>query len=103
MARKNIFYLPETSRWSHIQQHAKQGDIVIRVDSALTAVEKSNASLKYALPDNYFSRIGLDGSKLSALIDTINDIETAKDRDEVYTEILSRRRISRRTVGECLG
>ena len=63
---QNVFYLPETSRWSYIQQHAKQGDIALRVDSALTDVEKSNASLKGALPDNYFSRLGLDGSKLSA-------------------------------------
>jgi hypothetical protein len=39
-------------------------------------VEKSNASLKGALPDNYFSRLGLDGSKLSALIDAINSIDT---------------------------
>jgi type I restriction enzyme M protein len=58
---QNVFYLPETSRWSFIQQHAKQGDIAIKIDSALTAVEKSNASLKGALPDNYFSRLGLDG------------------------------------------
>ncbi|NLD38874.1 MAG: SAM-dependent DNA methyltransferase [Desulfatiglans sp.] len=79
---KNVFYLPETSRWSHIQQHAKQGDIAIRIDSALTAVEKSNASLKGALPDNYFSRIGLDGSKLAALIDAINNINTVEDKEE---------------------
>lgn len=79
---KNIFYLPETSRWSYIQQHAKQGDIAIKIDSALTAVEKSNASLKGALPDNYFSRLGLDGSKLSALIDAINNIDTVKDKEE---------------------
>jgi type I restriction enzyme M protein len=73
---QNVFYLPETSRWSYIQQQAKQGDIAIKIDSALTAVEKSNASLKGALPDNYFSRLGLDGSKLSALIDAINNIDT---------------------------
>ncbi len=79
---KNIFYLPETSRWSHIQQHAKQDDIAIKIDSALAAVEKSNASLKGALPDNYFSRIGLDGSKLSALIDAINNIDTVVDKEE---------------------
>ncbi|MBI9108908.1 MAG: N-6 DNA methylase [Spirochaetales bacterium] len=79
---KNVFYLPETSRWSFIQQHAKQGDIAIKIDSALTAVEKSNASLKGALPDNYFSRLGLDGSKLSALIDAINNIDTVKDKEE---------------------
>jgi len=53
-----------------------------KIDSALTAVEKSNASLKGALPDNYFSRLGLDGSKLSALIDAINNIDTVKDREE---------------------
>ena len=60
---QNVFYLPETSRWSYIQQHAKQGDIAIKIDSALTAVEKSNASLKGALPDNYFSRLGLEKLK----------------------------------------
>ena len=26
---KNIFYLPETSRWRYIQQQSKQGDIAI--------------------------------------------------------------------------
>jgi type I restriction enzyme M protein len=79
---QNIFYLPEASRWSHIQQHAKQGDIAIKIDSALTAVENSNASLKGALPDNYFSRLGLDGSKLSALIDAIDNIDTVGDKEE---------------------
>ena len=79
---QNVFYLPETSRWSYIQQHAKQGDIALKIDSALTDVEKSNASLKGALPDNYFSRLGLDGSKLSALIDAINNIDTVEDKEE---------------------
>ncbi|MCP5021598.1 MAG: SAM-dependent DNA methyltransferase [bacterium] len=79
---QNVFYLPETSRWSHIQQHAKQGDIAIKIDSALADVEKSNASLKGALPNNYFSRLGLDGSKLSALIDAIDNIDTVEDKEE---------------------
>ena len=79
---KNVFYLPETSRWSYIQQHAKQDDIALKIDSALAAVEKNNASLKGALPDNYFSRLGLDGSKLSALIDAINNIDTVEDKEE---------------------
>ena len=79
---QNVFYLPETSRWSYIQQHAKQGDIAIKIDSALKDVEKSNASLKGALPDNYFSRLGLDVSKLSALIDAINNIDTVEDNEE---------------------
>ena len=79
---QNVFYLSETSRWSYIQQHAKQGDIAIKIDSALKDVEKSNASLKGALPDNYFSRLGLDSSKLSALIDAINNIDTVADKEE---------------------
>ncbi|MDQ2077789.1 class I SAM-dependent DNA methyltransferase [Marinimicrobium sp. ABcell2] len=75
-AMRNVFYLPEDARWSTLVQHAKQDDIALRVDTALSTVEKNNKQLKGALPDNYFSRLGLDPSKLSALIDTINNIET---------------------------
>ena len=53
---QNVFYLPETSRWSYIQQHAKQGDIAIKIDSALTDVEKSNASLNDSLPQSNWPR-----------------------------------------------
>jgi type I restriction enzyme M protein len=33
------------------------------------------------LPDNYFSRLGLDTSKLAALIDTISNIDTVADKE----------------------
>jgi type I restriction enzyme M protein len=79
---KNVFYLPEKSRWSYIQQQAKQGDIALKIDTALTQVEKNNKSLKGALPDNYFSRLGLDSSKLAALIDAINKIDTVQDKEQ---------------------
>ena len=68
---ENVFYLPEISRWSYIKQNAKQDDIALKIDTALATIEKNNPSLKGALPDNYFSRLGLDVSKLSSLIDTI--------------------------------
>ena len=92
---KNVFYLPEESRWSHIKQHAKQTDIALKIDTALHTIEKTNKALKGALPDNYFSRIGLDASKLSALIDTINNIHTLKDKSQdivgrVYEYFLSK-------------
>ncbi|MFA7165717.1 MAG: class I SAM-dependent DNA methyltransferase [Desulfoplanes sp.] len=80
-AMKNVFYLPEISRWSYIQQHAKQDDIAIKIDTALSTVEKNNKALKGALPDNYFSRLGLEVSKLSALIDSINNIDTVADKE----------------------
>jgi type I restriction enzyme M protein len=73
---ENVFYLPEDARWSHIQVNAKQDDIAVKIDSALHDVEKNNKALAGALPDNYSSRLGLDVSKLSALIDTINNIDT---------------------------
>ncbi|GAA4440323.1 class I SAM-dependent DNA methyltransferase [Bremerella cremea] len=76
---QNVFYLPEDSRWSTIVKQAKQDDIAVRIDSALHAVEKSNPSLKGALPDNYFSRMGIDVAKLAALIDSINNIDTVAD------------------------
>lgn len=81
-AMENVFYLPEESRWSYIQIHAKQNDIAIKVDTALATVEKKNPSLKGALPDNYFSRLGLDSSKLAALIDSINNIDTIGDDEQ---------------------
>ena len=87
-AMDNVFYLPEDARWSYIQANAKQGDIAVKIDTALHAVEKNNKSLAGALPDNYFSRLGLDASKLSALIDTINNIDTIANQNEKTEEDL---------------
>ena len=87
-AKDNVFYLPEDARWSFIQKQAKQDDIAVKIDTALHTVEKNNVSLKGALPDNYFSRLGLDSSKLAALIDTINNIETLANECEMTQEDL---------------
>jgi type I restriction enzyme M protein len=76
---KNVFYLPKESRWSFLTENAKQNDIALKIDTALATVEKANPSLKGALPDNYYSRLDLDVSKLAALLDTINNIDTLKD------------------------
>ena len=81
-AMQNVFYLPEEARWSSIQKQAKQDDIALRIDTALHTVEKTNKALRGALPDNYFSRLGLDVSKLAALIDSISNIDTVTDREE---------------------
>ena len=91
----NVFYLDDISRWSYIIQNAKQNDIALKIDTALHNIEKNNKALKGALPDNYFSRLGLDITKLSSLLDTINDIDTLKDRahdivGRVYEYFLSK-------------
>jgi type I restriction-modification system DNA methylase subunit len=77
-AMKNVFYLEEISRWSYIIKNAKQNDISLKIDTALNTIEKNNPALKGALPDNYFSRLALDKTKLASLLDTINDIDTLK-------------------------
>jgi type I restriction enzyme M protein len=87
-AKDNVFYLPEDARWSFIQKQAKQDDIAVKIDTALHTVEKNNVSLKGALPDNYFSRLGLDSSKLAALIDTINNIDTVANECDMTEEDL---------------
>lgn len=78
---ENVFYLPEEARWSYIMENSKQPDISIKIDTALATIEKVNEALRGALPDNYFSRIDLDTSKLSALLDEVNKIDTQKDKD----------------------
>lgn len=92
---ENVFYLPEASRWTYIIANAKQDDITLKIDSALKTIERTNKSLEGALPDNYFSRLGLDQSKFSALLDTINNIDTLKDEAQdivgrVYEYFLSK-------------
>jgi len=92
---KNVFFLAETSRWSYIIKNAKQDDIALKIDTAFNQIEKNNPSLKGALPDNYFSRISLDKSKLASLLDTINKIDTQKDKSQdivgrVYEYFLSK-------------
>lgn len=91
----NVFFLEETSRWSYLIKNSKQNNIALLIDTALHNIENKNKALKGALPDNYFSRLGLDVTKLASLLDTINDIDTTKDPKQdvvgkVYEYFLSK-------------
>ena len=91
----NVFFLEEISRWSYIVKKARQNDIALIIDTALHTIEKDNKALKGALPDNYFSRLGLDITKLAALISEIDSIDTLKDKQQdivgkVYEYFLSK-------------
>jgi type I restriction enzyme M protein len=91
----NVFFLEESSRWNYLIKRAKQNEIALLIDTALHTIEKNNKALKGALPDNYFSRLGLDVTKLASLLDTINDIDTTKDPKQdvvgkVYEYFLSK-------------
>jgi len=86
--QSNVFYLPEDARWDTVIKHSKQNDIALRIDTALHTIEKTNKSLAGALPDNYFSRLGLESSKLAALLDTINNIDTLANECHMSEEDL---------------
>src|SRR5208282_4141890 len=38
----NVFYLDEESRWSYLMKNAKQSDIALKIDTALSNIEKKN-------------------------------------------------------------
>ena len=91
----NVFFLTPECRWSYIMENAKQDNIALLIDTALNTIEKNNDQLKGALPDNYYSRLGLDTSKLSALLDVIDGIELTADKEQdiigrVYEYFLSK-------------
>ena len=70
---KNVFFLEKDSTWQFIQENSKKPDLAIKIDTALHKIETNNQSLKGALPDNYFSRIGIETSRLASLVDTVNN------------------------------
>ena len=93
--KDNVFFLPGESRWSYIMENAKQDDIALKIDTALYTIEKTNPALKGALPDNYYSRLHIDTSKLASLLDEIDRLDTTSDQENdiigrVYEYFLSK-------------
>lgn len=64
----NVFFVPQSARWSYIKENAKQSTIGQIIDDAMIAIEKENKSLKGVLSKNY-ARPELDKTKLGELID----------------------------------
>lgn len=85
--KENVFYLPKESRWSYIIENAKQDDIALKIDTALYTIEKNNPALKGALPDNYYSRLHIDTTKLASLLDEINRINTDDKENDIIGRI----------------
>ena len=70
---ENVFFVPETARWSYLQAKAKRTTIGKDVDNAMDAIEKDNSSLKDVLP-KVFARGNLDPISLGGLIDLVSNI-----------------------------
>jgi len=70
---ENVFFVPETARWSYLLTQARQPDIGKTVDAAMDAIEKENPSLLDVLP-KVFARGNLDPTSLGGLIDLVGNI-----------------------------
>ena len=83
-AADNVFWVPPTARWTHLQANAKQSSIGKLIDEAMIAIEKDNENLKGVLPKDY-ARPALNAVMLGELIDLISGIalgaERGKSRD----------------------
>jgi len=76
-----VFWIPEGHRRSDLRAAAKQTDIGSRVDEAMDAIERENATLKGVLPKNY-ARRELTLATLGGLIDTFTREDLAAEEHE---------------------
>lgn len=80
-AADNVFWVPPTARWSHLQANAKQSSVGKMIDEAMLAIEKDNENLKGVLPKDY-ARPALNAVMLGELIDLISGIALGQERGE---------------------
>ena len=78
-AADNVFWVPPTARWSHLQANAKQTSIGKMIDEAMIAIEKDNENLKGVLPKDY-ARPALNSIMLGELIDLISGIALGQEK-----------------------
>ncbi len=76
----NVFWVPKSARWAHLQAGAKQPNIGTLIDDAMRAIEKDNDSLKGVLPKDY-ARPALNKVMLGELIDLISGIALHENGD----------------------
>ena len=77
----NVFWVPESSRWEVIQEHAKQADIATMVDNALYEIEKENPKLE-GIVERRYADAKLPAADLGAVIDLIGSISFGNGRHE---------------------
>ena len=81
---ENVFWVPPESRWSNVQNQARQPNFAKLIDDAMYAIERDNTKLKGKLPRDY-ARRGIPPERLGGIIDLIAGIaigtEQARAKD----------------------
>lgn len=75
---ENVFYLPEHSRWQYLVENASADDIAVKIDAAMKEIEERNPPLKGALPQNFYSGLGLKNKEIKSLIDEISKLDNQR-------------------------
>lgn len=75
----NVFWVPETSRWSVIEENAKQPNLATLIDNALYEIEKENPKLE-GIVERRYADARLPVSDLGAVVDLISSISFGNDR-----------------------
>lgn len=86
---ENVFWVPETAHWEHLQANAKQPEVGVLLDAAIDAIEKENPTLQGVLPKAY-AREDIDKRLLSELVDLIGNIGLTETDDHDADDVLGR-------------
>ncbi|WP_436736124.1 type I restriction-modification system subunit M [Streptomyces sp. BBFR102] len=87
----NVFWVPETARWSWIAANAKSKGVGLLLDEAMDVIMRANPSLTAVLP-KIFNRDNVDQKRLAELVDLISDARfgggsDAKPAQDVLGEV----------------
>lgn len=75
----NVFWVPESARWTVIEQNAKQPEIATLIDTALYEIEKENPKLE-GIVERRYADARLPVADLGAVVDLISSISFGNDR-----------------------
>lgn len=84
--QKNVFWVPESSRWQGIADNSKQPDLAIRIDNALYEIERENPKLE-GIVERSYANSRLPVADLGAVVDLISTISFSQGKDN-STDVL---------------
>ena len=79
--QKNVFWVPEISRWSVIADRSKQADLALRIDNALYEIERENPKLE-GIVERSYANAKLPIADLGAVVDLIGTISFNSDKGQ---------------------
>ena len=75
----NVFFVPESARWTEIQDNAKQPDVANRIDAALYEIERENPKLE-GIVERSYANAKLPPADLGAVVDLVSTLNFGHDR-----------------------